>query len=185
MGRPSGGEKALPQGPPGTTTDRDPTFQRHLLGSCFYLWPTQDRSKFCRATGRALLRKKSTNTQLESRPGKGPCKGAPEPRASSASGRAHLVLISSGESSANTAATPSCQPFRKPPPDRWSPSQAPGALGCPQRVQTGCSCLTLPPTHGRAAPEKVDMWWAGLGPLVQLEDILFRDKPHAWGSVWV
>ena len=94
-------------------------------------------------------------------------------------------LISSGESSANTAATPSCQPFRKPPPDRWSPSQAPGALGCPQRMQTGCSCLTLPPTHGRAAPEKVDMWWAGLGPLEQLEDILFRDKPHAWALFYL
>lgn len=59
-----------------------PPSRGHLRGSCFYLWPTQDRFRFCWATGQALLKKKNTNTQLESRPGKGPCKGAPEPRTS-------------------------------------------------------------------------------------------------------
>ena len=92
------------RGPPASPPTGIPPCSGHSFAWVTFLSADpQDRARCCWAIGE---RTQTTNTQLESRPGRGLCKGAHEPRASSASGKAHLVLISCGESSANTAAPP-------------------------------------------------------------------------------
>lgn len=131
------------RGPPAPPPTGIPPSRGHSFAWVTFLSAApQDRSRCCWAIGWALLKRKNTNYKHTARipAWEGPVQGSTR--------TSGFFSIRKSPPRADLLWRKQCKHCRTsqgPPPDRWSPSQAPGALGCPQRVQTRSSCLTLPP----------------------------------------